>query len=143
MLGAAGLLLSLFLPWSHQFSPAVLARFGSSTVLAGVPRDPTAWQLFSAVDVLFALLAVGLIVVALVGGRTAHALALLAGALALAFTIHALGDPPTNHAYFFDPGGPVNAPTSAAAETVAVVALVLALAGLALSFTADVRRVRV
>jgi hypothetical protein len=139
VLGAAGLLISLFLPWSHQFSPAVLARFGSSTVLTGVPRDPTAWQLFGAVDVLFALLAAGLIAVALAGGRIAHALALLATGLALAFTIHALAHPPTNHAYFFEPGGPANSPTSAAGETVALGALVLALAGLALSFTADLR----
>ncbi len=65
-----------------------------------------------------------------------------AAAIALAFTLHALSDPPTNHATIFDPalsmpGYLPNAPGAGAGETVAIVALVAAIAGLGLSFTAD------
>ena len=54
------------------------------------------------VDVLLALLAVGLVVVALLGGPRVRFAALLAAAGALAFTLHALSVPPTNHATIFD-----------------------------------------
>src|SRR2546421_11084683 len=59
--GGLGLLISLFLTWSHQFSPAFLAQFGSAPQLRGIPHDPNAWQLYSVADVRVALLAVGLI----------------------------------------------------------------------------------
>jgi hypothetical protein len=141
VLGAAGLLVALFLPWSHQFSPAFLARFGASEVLSGVPHDPTAWQVYSIVDVALALLAGGLVAVAFLGGRSARAIGLVLCALALAFTVHALAHPPTNHADIFDPASAApgylsSSPSSGAGETVAVGALAVALAGLALSFTA-------
>ena len=140
--GGLGLLISLFLTWSHQFSAAFLARFGSSGQLQGVPHDPTAWQVYSAADVLLALLAIALIVVALVGGRRVRAGALVAAAIALAFTLHALSKPPTNGANIFDPSLSVpsyfpNGPTAGPGVTVAIVALGLALVGLAVSFTAD------
>src|ERR1700761_1977981 len=54
------LLLSLFLAWSHQFSPAFLARYRGSPILQGIPHDPDAWQVYSIVDVLLALVAGGL-----------------------------------------------------------------------------------
>ncbi len=120
LFGAIALLVALFLPWSHQHA------FGD------FPRSPTAWQVYSVVDVLLALLAGGLLAVALWGGRTAKVVVLLAAALATAFVAHALSAPPSN-------GALSNAvdPTSGAGETVAIAALGTAIAGLALSFTAE------
>ncbi len=142
ILGAAGLFGSLFLAWSHQFSAAFLARWGSSDQLHGVPHDPTAWQVYSSADVLLALLAAALVGVALKGGRRVRAGAGVAAAIALAFTIGALSAPPTNGANIFDPSLSVpnyvpNAPTSGIGATVAVAAIAVALLGLLLSFTAD------
>jgi hypothetical protein len=140
--GAIALLVSLFLAWSHQFSPAFFARWGGSDQLRGVPRDPTAWQVFSAIDVILALLAAALVAVALVGSRGARFAALVAAFGGLGIALHALGSPPTNGANIFDPSLRVpdyfpNSPTAAAGETVAIAGLLAAIAGLALSFTAD------
>jgi hypothetical protein len=142
MFGAVALFVSLFLTWSHQFSPSFLARWGGSPQLQGVPHDPSAWQVYSAADVVLASLALLLVVVALIGTRPARIVALVAAAIGLAFTIHALSVPPTNAANIFDPAlsGRGYAPNSAAAgagETLAVVALGLAVTGLVVSFTAD------
>ncbi|MGH2913725.1 MAG: hypothetical protein ACRDMX_01935 [Solirubrobacteraceae bacterium] len=139
-LAALLLFVSLFLVWSHQFSPAFLARWGHTSVLGGVPRDPTAWQVYSGVDVLLALLAGGLLAVALWGGRARRLALALALAGALAFTIHALGVPPTNGAVVFDVATgryAANAPSDGAGEYLALVALLLGGAGVALSYTAD------
>lgn len=142
-LGAAGLLASLFMTWSHQFSPALLARFGSSALLGGVPHDPTAWQVYSVADVLLALLALGLAALAArAGGRSARIGATLAAVLALAFAFHALSKPPTNGATAVDASRSVpsyfpDSPGAGDGETVAIVALGFAVAGLGLSFTAD------
>ncbi len=140
--GAVGLFVSLFLTWSHQFSPAFLAAWGSSAQLQGVPHDPTAWQVYSSADVILALLAGLLAAVALVGSRPARIVALLAAAIGLAFTIHALSVPPTNGAAIFNPfssppGYVPNSPAAGAGETVALAALGVAIAGLLVSFTAD------
>jgi hypothetical protein len=54
VLGATILFVSLFVTWSHQFSPGLLAQFGSSELLNGVAHDPTAWQVYSAADVALA-----------------------------------------------------------------------------------------
>jgi hypothetical protein len=86
---------------------------------------------YSVVDVLLAVLAAGLIAVALLGGRVPRVVVLLGVALALAFTVHALSVPPSNGAVAVD------APGSAAGELVAIIALGVAITGLALSFTAD------
>jgi hypothetical protein len=142
MLGGAGLLVSLFLTWSHQFSPAFLAEWGASDQLRGVPHDPTAWQLYSAADVILALLAGGLIAIALVGRRSGRLLALIAAGIGLAFTLHALSVPSTNGANIFDPSLAVpnyfpNSPEAGPGETVAIAALGVAIVGLGLSFTAD------
>jgi hypothetical protein len=142
VLGAAGLLVSLFLSWSHQFSPAFLARWGASDQLRGVPHDPTAWQLYSAADVILALLAGGLIAVALVGRRASRLVAIVAAGIGLAFTVHALSVPPTSGVNIFDPSLSVpgyfpNSPAAGVGETVAIAALIVAIVGLALSFTAD------
>ncbi len=140
--GAVALLVSLFLTWSHQFSPAFLAEWGSSGQLQGVPHDPTAWQVYSSTDVILALLAGLLALVALIGNRPARIIALLAAAIGLAFTIHALSVPPTNGAAIFNPsssrpGYVPNSPAAGAGETVALAALGVAIAGLLVSFTAD------
>jgi hypothetical protein len=142
MLGAPILLASLFLTWSHQFSPSFLAQYGRSPALQGIPRDPTAWQVYSVVDVLIAVLAGGLAVVALRGSRGGRVAVLLGLAVALAFTIHALGTPPTRGANLFDPSLSPPAyrpdyPTSGAGEVVALVGAGLGLTGVLLSFTAD------
>jgi hypothetical protein len=138
--GAVALLGSLFLAWSHQFSPAFLARWGGSDQLRGVAHDPTAWQVYSAADVLLALLAAGLAGVALIGTRAVRAGAVLAVGIGLAFILRALTVPPTNGANIFDPSlGNYfpNSPGAAVGETVAIAGLGVALAGLLLSFTAD------
>jgi hypothetical protein len=134
------LLLSLFLTWSHQFSPAFLAHHRGAAFLQGVPRDPDAWQVYSAADVLLALLAGGLLAVALWGGRAARLALALALAVALVFVVHAMGVPPTNGAVLFDPASSRYVGTGAASgtgETVAFIALLLGAAGVALSYSVD------
>jgi fatty acid desaturase len=140
--GALVLFGSLFLTWSHQFSHAFIAAWGSSSALRDVPRDPTAWQLYSTVDVLLALLAAALVAVAAAGGRGVRLAAIAGALLAGAFTLHALAHPPTNGANIFQPsaagGGYVpNAPGAGPGETVAIIGLAAAIVGLGLSFTAD------
>jgi hypothetical protein len=142
VVGAIALAASLFLPWSHQLSGAVRAQYGASAALQGVPTNPTAWQVYSAVDVVLALLAAALLVAALHGGRPARLALMVALAIATAFTLHALSVPPTNGATLFDPsltppGYTPNPPGAGRGETLALVALGLGLGGLALSFTAD------
>ena len=142
VIGSVLLLGSLFLTWSHQFSRSILAAYGRSELLRGVPRDPTAWQVYSVMDIALALLAIGLFVAALIGARRSRIGAFAGCVIALAFTLHAVGDPPTNHATIFDPalGAPGYVPDSPGAgvgETLAIMALVAAIAGLGLSFTAD------
>ncbi len=140
--GAVILFASLFFTWSHQFSPAFLLAFGSSDVLQGVPHDPTAWQVYSVADVLLALLAVALVAVALFGDRRVRMVATAVSAIALGFTLHAVSAPPTSGANIFNPAFDVPhyaspGATAGGGETIAIFALVLALAGLAVSFTAD------
>ena len=137
LFGAVALLVSLFLPWSHQFSRAFLAQWAHSGVLRDFPRDPTAWQVYSVADVILALLAGGLIAVAAIGGRLPRLVALAGSAIALAFAAHALSVPPTNGANLSVPGFVANVPSSASGEVVAVAALGTAIVGLLLSFAAD------
>jgi hypothetical protein len=142
VVGAVGLLVSLFLTWSHQFSARFLAQWGASAQLRGVPHDATAWQVYSVADVILALLAAGLLAVALAGGRAARLGAAVAAAIALGFTLHALSTPPTNGANIFDPSLSVphyvsNSPSAGSGETIAIAALTIAIMGLILSFTAD------
>lgn len=137
--GAAGLFASLFLTWSHQLPRSVLDAVGSSPLLVGVPRDPTAWQVYSAVDVLLALLAASLLAVAVLGApRRLRIALLLAAGIAIAFTVHARSVPPTSGVLVV---GPAAAPgylrdpaTPGAGETVAIFALGAAGVGLSLSF---------
>jgi hypothetical protein len=140
LIGAPILLLSLFLTWSHQFSHQFLVRYGGSAELQGVPHNPTAWQVYSAADVLLALLAVALLAVALRGTRNARVFLALGLAVALAFTLHALSVPPTNGADIFDAalGRYVpNSPGSGPGEPLALTGIVLGLVGVLLSFSAD------
>jgi hypothetical protein len=136
------LLGSLFFTWSHQLSTAVRARYGGTAALAGVPSDPTAWQVYSGADVLLALVAGGLLVVALWGGRARRIALALALVVALAFVVHALSVPPSNGALLFDPtleppGYSANLVTSGFGEVLALVALGLGSVGVALAFTVD------
>jgi hypothetical protein len=142
VVGAVVLFGSLFLTWSHQFSPGFLSTFGSSELLDGVPHDPTAWQVYATADIVLALLAVALVATALFGPRSWCFVAAAAALIALAFTLHALAVPPTNGANIFNPSLSVPdyispGATAGAGETVAIAGLALALAGLSLSFTTD------
>jgi len=139
-LGALLLLGSLFLTWSHQFSRPFLAQYGGTAALQGIPHDPNAWQVYSAADVLLALVAGGLLAVALWGGRTRRVALALTLAISLAFTVHALGTPPTDGAVIYQPNATPpryapNTPTAGPGEDVALLALALGAAGVALSFT--------
>ena len=136
------LLGSLFLTWSHQLSTGFQARYGGTAALAGVPADPTAWQVYSGADVLLALVAGGLMAVALWGGRARRIALTLALIVAAVFVIHALSVPPTNGALLFDPtltpaGYTANPVTSGAGEVLALVALGLGSVGVGLAFTVD------
>jgi hypothetical protein len=139
--GAVTLLISLFLVWSHQYSREFVTKVGAAQ-LQGVPRDPTAWQVYSIADVLLAVLAGALVLAALIAGRRARISALVAAAVGLLFVVHAMSVAPTNGANVSDPSaGPgqffPGSATSGAGEVVAAIALGVAIAGLALSFTAD------
>jgi hypothetical protein len=136
------LLGSLFLTWSHQISTGLRTRYGASTVLAGVPADPTAWQVYSGADVLLALVAAGLVAVALWGGRAPRIALSLALIVAVIFVIHAMSEPPTNGVLLFDPtlsppGYSANPVSSGTGEVLALVALGLGSLGVALAFTVD------
>jgi hypothetical protein len=142
LMAGLALLGSLFLPWSHQLSMALRTQYGASAALEGVPPDPNAWQVYSAVDVLLAIVAAGLLAAALRGGRPARLVLSAAVIVAVAFTLHATSVPPTNGALVFDPGQTppgyaANAVHAGTGETLALVALAIGLAGLALSFTTD------
>lgn len=136
------LLGSLFLAWSHQLSTGLRTRYGATSALAGVPADPTAWQVYSGADVLLALVAFGLMVVALWGGRGRRIALGLALVVALAFVVHAMSVPPTNGALLYDPtltppGYSANPIASGTGEVVALVALGLGGLGVGLAFTVD------
>jgi amino acid transporter len=135
LIGALALLSSLFLPWSHQFSRGFEAWFAPTGALRGVPRDPTAWQVYSIADVTLAVLAAFLIWVAMLGGRVRRIVVVIATAIALAFAVHAHGAPPTSGTLLSAPV--TDHPSAGRGETVAAIALSVALAGLALSFTAE------
>ena len=97
--------------------------------------------MYSTADVVLAVLAVALVLVALRGGPRIRFVALLVAAGALAFTIHALERPaderrPRSSTRPTGAYAP-NSPASGAGEVVAVVGLGVAMLGLALSFTAD------
>jgi hypothetical protein len=138
VVGALALFASLFLTWSHQFPPSL----NGVVVLQGVPSDPTAWQVYSAADVVLAVVAASLFAVAMYGTRVIRALAFGMSFATLVFVLHALASPPTNGIgglttanvapdYALPPAG------AGIGETVALIALALAIVGLATSFTAD------
>lgn len=132
LLAALTLIVSLFLTWSHQLPGSVQH---ANPALSGVPRNPTAWQVYSIADVLLAAVAVTLVAVSFVGTRTARLTALVPVGIALAFVIHASGHPPTNGVAL--PALAIPRAHSGAGETVALIAIGLGLGALALSFTAD------
>jgi hypothetical protein len=140
--GAIGLFVSLFLTWGHQISVALLAVPGARVALQGVPPDPTGWQVYSVADVVLAALALALALGALLGRRRSRAVLLPFVLVALAFVLHALSSPPTNGVRLVNPGtvipqyAPI-APTAGVGETVALLALLLALAGIAVSLISE------
>ncbi len=138
LLGAALLLVSLFLTWSHQFSPAFLDRWGASGALRGVPHDPTGWEVYSVADVVLALLGGVSVPAVWPGSRVGVAWAGVGAVVALAFVLHALAVPPTDGANIFDSSlsVPAYVPSSPAAgpgETVAIAGLGLSLLGVFLA----------
>jgi hypothetical protein len=141
-IGAVGLFVSLLLTWSHQFSPRLLALPGARVALRGVPADPTGWQVYSIADALLAALAVALVLAALIGGRRFRLVVLPFIAVAIAFVVHAMSKPPTNGVRSVNPAAVVPqylpiAPTAGVGETVALVSLGLAVAGVAISLFSD------
>jgi hypothetical protein len=142
LFSALVLFLSLFLTWS-SLSPAYVDIADRLRTLQTIPHDPNAWQVYSAADVVLALLAAALLAVALKGPRGARICTLVGCVLALAFAVHAEGAPPTNGATIdFRPGVAggsyvAPSPTPGAGETAAIIALVAAIAGLTLSLTTD------
>jgi hypothetical protein len=133
---AIALAASLFLPWS-ELPRGALAAFGGTEPL-GAPLGPTAWQVYSVADVLLGALAVTLVVGALAGRRRARLGLVMAGAVALAFVVHASGTPPTNGDGVYSSAGGAGVylarlARSGSGETVATVALIAALAGLLVS----------
>lgn len=141
MVAAAVLLLvSLFLVWSHQLSPAIVRRYGATGTFTGVPRAPDAWQLYTAADVLLALVAAALVVAALWGDRTLRIVLVVAVGVAIAFVAHAVAVPPTNGADVFDPRTGAYVATGASSgpgEALALAALGVAVAALLVSLAAD------
>jgi len=136
--GGIALLLSLFMPWSHQLSPSLLRAFAGTPALRGVPAAPDAWQVYSIVDVLLAALAAALAVVAVVGGRRARVITGVFVVIALAFTAHALARPPTNGTNLVAGAlTPVryvpNHASAGAGELVALIALGAAAIGIAIT----------
>jgi hypothetical protein len=141
-IGAIGLLASLFLSWSHQFSPQLLALPDARVALRGVPPNPTAWQVYTIADALLAMLAAALAVAALAGPRRYRLGLVPVTGLALAFVVHALSTPPTNGVRLLNPAAAVPAylplvATAGVGETVAIASLGVAVAGLALSLIVD------
>ncbi len=138
VIGGVLLFASLFVAWSHQFSGAFLKYFGRPPLLS----SPTAWQVYSAADILLALLAASLVAAAIAGNRILRVAAAIAASVGLVFVVRAIIDPPTTASAIFNPA--FNVPqltslgtTAGPGETVAVIALVLSLAGLGLSFSTD------
>jgi hypothetical protein len=92
--------------------------------------------------VLLALVAAGLVAVALWGGRAPRIALSLALIVAVIFVIHAMSEPPTNGVLLFDPtlsppGYSANPVSSGTGEVLALVALGLGSLGVALAFTVD------
>jgi hypothetical protein len=148
LIGGLGLFVSLFLTWSHQLPPALLNAFAGSAAIPGVARDPTAWQVYSVADVLLALLALGLVAVALRGRAWWLRVAALAGVgIALAFTVHADSYAPTNGLLFIYPSNSLaylpHTATPGAGELVAMVSLAVAAASLVVSLAVDLSSKRV
>ena len=91
---------------------------------------------------LLALVAGGLMALALWGGRARRIALALALIVALVFVIHALSVPPTNGVTIFDPtltppGYAANPVSSGGGEVLALIALGLGSVGVALAFTVD------
>lgn len=135
--------MSLFLTWSHQLPSRVLAAAGGSAALRGVPPDPTGWQVYSVADVLLAALALALVATALAArSRRVRIGLLVVLALAVAFTLHALGAPPTSGVLLIDPAAATarylpDAAGAGVGETVALVSLGVAALGLSASLVRD------
>ncbi len=133
--GGVALFVSLFLTWSHQFPARLESISGLNVALRGVPRDPTAWQVYSVADVLLAVVAAGLVTVALRGGTRSRLAVLLGAAIALGFAAHALSTPPTSGLDVVNPAAPDRGyiggrfASSGGGETVAIVGLSVGLVG--------------
>ncbi len=144
--GGLGLLGSLFADWRTSPFRNFLFLFGALNRVGGLLQgDRSAWQLYSIADILLAALAVLLVVVAAIDRWQLRAVAVLPTIAGLVFAIRAVVDPPafltvsevfgTNAAAASVPARVVRyfAPQSGPGETIAIVALAIALSGLALA----------
>jgi hypothetical protein len=135
---------SLFLDWSTRSARALrdfLIMFGSLDRLGPVLSsfDRTGWQVYPVAGSLLAALAALLVAVAFVGGRPIRPLVTILSLAALVFAIHALAAPPASAGSrsLIAPLTPHDGVTALGAEagpgeTLAIVALIVALVGLAL-----------
>jgi hypothetical protein len=142
--GALGLLGSLFLEWRISPVHNFLILFGALDRIGGFfAADRTGWQLYSVANILLALLTALLLVAAFVRRRPLRAVAAILALAGLAFAIHALlatpGPTGSRTAIGGSGAGPIvsrDVPALYAAvgpgETVAIVALTLAVLGLAI-----------
>lgn len=141
---AVGLVASEFLTWSHQYPRAALTVPGFAVALRGVPRDATAWQVYSGADVLIAMLAPALFACALLERPRVRLVMLVLVGGALAFALHALAVPPTNGVDIAIPLAGHSRSLrvlagAGAGETVAIGVLGVALAALAAALVAGRR----
>jgi hypothetical protein len=142
--GAVLLFGSLFLTWSHQLPRELLVLFGTAEKLQGVPRDPTAWQVYSSADIALALLSAGLFWAAAAGTRRWRLVAFGVSFAGLVFVIGALVSPPQNAlGRLFDPSNAVPqymhvSPGAGVGETVALLALLLAVTGLGMNLAGEI-----
>jgi hypothetical protein len=110
--------------------------FGTADRLRGVPPDPTAWQVYSMADVELAVLAGGLVAAGLYGSRRWRLVAFAGAFAGFAFVLGALVSPPqTALGRLFDPSNSVPryldaSPGAGVGETVALLGLLLSIAGL-------------
>lgn len=136
--GAAALFVSLFLTWSSTGLGNYLVVFGAVHRLAAALPHRDAWHTYSVADILLAALAAGLFVAAVFRHRVFRIVIAVFALAGLAFCIQSVADPPKVAGVGRLGLGFMLAFVSSAGagQTVAIVALAIALLGLALTVRA-------
>jgi hypothetical protein len=92
--GATLVVISLFLPWSHQL-PAAIRHAFPRAALYGIAAHPTAFQVYAIAGEVLLVAAVVSAVAGLWDQRPLQVAAFLAATVGLAFSAHALASAPT------------------------------------------------